>query len=300
MCIKFTDFLEEIYFCTTIAPIISRDGSVLGVYQTVTDTTAFNLAQRRLTTILALCHEANDVMTETWHSSLGILEALAEDVPFAALYSIESDARGVTTPDSKSSHSRWRLEGTVGIVTGCLDLLVEDEDIAAMLSKACEDSNAGDSKLLHSSDGTLPLVFIDSVDATRGFGDKINTAATHCLGASNNESIHSILIIGLNPRLPYDENYKSFIKLVGTQFSIKMAMRMLNEEKRGRAALEKEHIAHERVLLENEVKAVELKLERLSGQATFQLRICKKLTSNRVISCGIIHAQDRWISDMGE
>lgn len=281
------------FFCTTIAPIIGRDGSPLGLYQTITNTTAFNTAQRRLTVLLALSQATVicDHRTGYWQRSLDMAEPLKEDVPFALFYSVAASS-SVMSDKTEGGQSlplgdkKWHLEASIGITKGSPQFGSSfggaTDIVTPILEEALKESSTRDSSLFRTSDRTLPEALVELVEGTRGFGDKIEAAVAYCVRATNNDTIYGVLIIGLNPRLPYDEDYQTFIKLLGTQFTAKMAVIVLDVERQTRTLFEKELVASEKARLQDEILqrrqetvAAELKLERISGEeiATLKRRI---------------------------
>lgn len=280
--IQKSDLVEEIYISFTISPIIGRTGAILGIYQTITDVTAFNVAQRRITALLTLSHETMTCATlkDYWQRSLDALDSLKEDIPFALLYSsdvpiYDAEQNGHHIAPGQDE-TIYKLEQAIGIPKAALESspsTESDEGIGSLLRKAFD---AGDVTLLRTCDGTLPADQFHHIEEARGFGDRVQAVVIYCLRASNTDKTRGFLIIGLNPRLPYNEDYQTFVKLLGTQFTTTMASVVLHEEKQARAAYEGERAARERTRLEDEIfrrreetRAAELKLERLSGSLRF-------------------------------
>jgi PAS domain S-box-containing protein len=108
--------------------------------------------------------------------------------------------------------------------------------------------------LLHTRDGTLPEELLEGVH-WRGFGDPCDTAIIFPLRPTNGDMILAFLLIGINPRRPYDDGYKAFTSLLNRQVATSLASFMLFEEevRRNRdaaeaAALESKHLTQQLAL----------------------------------------------------
>lgn len=83
------DRTEEVYLTFSHSPIRDETGKVGGIFQAVSDVTRGVLGARRLSTLRGLTPEARS-LPETARACMDVLGGNLEDVPFAALYLLES------------------------------------------------------------------------------------------------------------------------------------------------------------------------------------------------------------------
>jgi hypothetical protein len=74
----------------------------------------------------------------------------------------------------------------------------------------------------------------------RGFGDACTAVAVCPIRPTKDESVMGLLMIGLNPRRPYDDDHRQFISLLHQKLTTGLASSVLFEEeaRRGRNAAE--------------------------------------------------------------
>jgi len=115
-----------------------------------------------------------------------------------------------------------------------LDLKTSDHGFAPYLRESMKSDRP---ILLTTEDGTLSRDLIDGLQ-WRGFGDPCRAAVVCPLHATTGESILGFLIMGVNPRRPYDDDYSLFIQLINRQLATSMASVVLFEEeiRRGQKA----------------------------------------------------------------
>lgn len=105
--------------------------------------------------------------------------------------------------------------------------------------------------LLHTRDGTLPEALLEGIQ-WRGFGDPCQQAIIFPVRPTNGDAVMAFLVLGVNPRRPWDDEYKSFITMLNRQLATSLASVILYEDevRRSRdaaeaAALEKEHLTQQ-------------------------------------------------------
>lgn len=93
--------------------------------------------------------------------------------------------------------------------------------------------------LLHTRDGTLPEALLEGVN-WRGFGDPCREAIIFPVRPTNVDTVLAFLLVGGNPRRPYDDEYKAFTSMLNRQLATSLASVMLFEEevRRSRDAAE--------------------------------------------------------------
>jgi PAS domain-containing protein len=131
----------------------------------------------------------------------------------------------------------------------------------------------------------------------QGFGDPCRAAAICPLNpTSSKDNIHGFLVIGLNPRRPYDSDYRQFIMVATRLLSTSLTSIILHEEdigRRERTIANAEAMKHElkQQLLETqkEVERSVLKFRRFAERADIGIFI---LDMNGVYS----YRNDAWFS----
>jgi PAS domain S-box-containing protein len=119
--------------------------------------------------------------------------------------------------------------------------------------------------MLVSKDGTLPKTLLEGIE-WRGFGEPCREAIIFPVRPTNGDSVVGFLLLGINPRRPYDDDYKSFVQLLDRQLATSLASVILFEDeiRRGRTAAEA--AALERQQLSEQV---EVQTRRLQNMAEF-------------------------------
>ncbi|KAK0118177.1 hypothetical protein ONS95_012482 [Cadophora gregata] len=276
--IKRNGFLEESYFSWSIIPLVGEDGTVVGLYNPAFEKTRRKIAERRMLTLREVGEKtatAREVKS-FWGQVIKGLEYNEYDVPFVFLYSVSED----TDSDLSSMHSgslaqapQCILEGTLGVpadhkaVISPLDLKASDESFAPYLR---ESMRYNKTILLTTEDGTLSSDLIDGLE-WRGFGDPCRAAVVCPIHPTTGETILGFLVMGINPRRPYDDDYSLFIQLLGRQLATSMASVVLFEEeiRRGQraaqlAALDRQELSKQLDLRTREAVESETRFTRMA------------------------------------
>jgi PAS domain S-box-containing protein len=82
---------------------------------------------------------------------------------------------------------------------------------------------------LQTRDGTLPESLIEGIE-WRGFEEPCREAIIFPVRPTNGESVMAFLLIGVNPRRPYDESYHSFVNMLNRQLATSLASILLFED----------------------------------------------------------------------
>jgi signal transduction histidine kinase/CheY-like chemotaxis protein len=205
---------QERYFTFTYSPILGEAGEMAGVFCAVAETTERVLGERRLRTLNALAAALLDAQSPD-----GVLAASIEvcaghdaDLPFAAVYL----ADGPLT-------AAWAHRATPG-AAGLLP-----RSLAPLLDAASTDS-----------DGLCVVTGLRSLlpELAARFGDRgpeqalVMPVSTLAGGAPA-----KVLLLGLNPDRPLDEQYRGFCRLLADQVSAALAGARAYEDERRRAEL---------------------------------------------------------------
>ncbi|KAI5359461.1 putative PAS domain, signal transduction response regulator, receiver domain, CheY-like superfamily [Septoria linicola] len=243
--IRRNEYLEECYFSWSIIPMVGREGSVMGLYNPAFEKTRRKIAERRMLTLREIGERtatARDVKA-FWSQVLGSFEFNEHDSPFLLLYSVteESDS------DSSSVHSNstWSsrqciLEGALGIpedhhgAPHQIDLRSGMEGFGPVFREVMKTDKP---VLLEVGSRDLPESLINGLN-WRGFGDPVTAVVVCPIHPTTGESVLGFLVLGVNPRRPYDDDYSLFIQLLSRQLGTSLASVVLFEEeiRRGQKA----------------------------------------------------------------
>ncbi|TVY42454.1 Hybrid signal transduction histidine kinase K [Lachnellula subtilissima] len=276
--IRRNGYLEESYFSWSIVPLVGEDGSVVGLYNPSFEKTRRKIAERRMLTLreigdrTAVARELNGF----WGQVIKGLEYNEYDIPFAFLYSVtddfESDQSSMQSGSLAAAPS-CVLEATIGVPGGHkasvspLDLKTSEEGFAPYLRESMKTDRP---VLLTTEEGTLSSELIEGLE-WRGFGDPCRAAVVCPIHPTTGESILGFLVMGVNPRRPYDDDYNLFVQLLSRQLATSMASVVLFEEeiRRGQraarlAALDRQELSKQLDLRTQEKVESETKFTRMA------------------------------------
>ena len=192
-------YLEETYFTFSYSPIRDESGGIGGVFCAVTETTPQVLGERRLRTLSTMAQRTAEAATggdACLRAALALQDNPA-DVPVAFLYLAEGEG------------GEARLAGAVGVplLEGLsIDALDEAGRGAWPLGAVLDTGNA---------------VIVDEQGVKRALaaaGYRASPPPTSALllpfGLAGKPRPSGVLVVGLSPCLPLDEQYRSFLVLV--------------------------------------------------------------------------------------
>ena len=173
-------------------------------------------------------------MASYWREVLKGLETNERDIPLAVIYSLHSETH------SEVPTSIVQLQAALGVAEGHplalkrIDLTQGSETIIPLLQETLA---ASCPTIFQRNDKSLPESLIEDIE-WRGFGEPSNVLAVLPLTAG--EETLGFLLIGLNPRRAYDEDYAGFLELLNRQVSTSLTSAALMEQaKRKQAELSK-------------------------------------------------------------
>lgn len=174
-------------------------------------------------------------MASYWCEVLKGFESNERDIPLAVIYSLDSEMHGEVPT------SIIHLQAALGVAEGHplalkhADLMQGRETIIPLLKQTI---TSGGYTVFHREDGSLPESLTRGI-RWRGFGEPCNALAVLPLTAG--EEILGFLLIGLNPRRAFDEDYDGFVQLLSRQLSTSLTSAALMEQaKRKQAELSKD------------------------------------------------------------
>jgi len=263
-------YIEETYFNWAIIPLVGGDGSIVAIYNPAFENTRRRINERRM---LAL-NEVGEKVSQArdvkgfWTQVREGLEDSEYDVPFALIYSVTDDMESEVSSmhsGSLANPPQITLEGSLGVPEGhpaavtSMDLRLSDEGFAPYMRDVL--AHPSTPVVLRTDDGTLPEELIEGL-AWRGFGDACRTIVVFPVHPTTGDSVVGFIVLGVNPRRPYDEDYELFVNLLARQLATSLASVVLFEEeiKRGQkaarlAALDRQHLSQQ--LLQATQEAIE-------------------------------------------
>jgi PAS domain S-box-containing protein len=238
-------FLEETYFSWSIIPMVGEDGTVMGLYNPAFEKTRRKIAERRMLTLREVGERtaiARDVKG-FWEQVLIALTENESDTPFVLLYSVsdESDSDSSSLQSSSLLGSKQcYLEGSLGVPNGHqaapdqIDLK-EGLDGFGPVFRVVMKTDKPAVVSIGSTD--LPRSMLEGLE-WRGFGDPCRDVVVCPIHPTTGDTILGFLIMGVNPRRPYDDDYNLFIQLLSRQLATSLASVVLFEEeiRRGQKA----------------------------------------------------------------
>lgn len=251
-------FLEETYFSWSVIPLIGADGSVVGLYNPAFEKTRRKIAERRMLTLREIGERtaAAREVSNFWPLLLQGLEYNELDAPFVLLYSVAEDADSDTSSVHSSSAITEKtliLEGSLGVPTGHkaapeqIDLSTSTNGFAPVFRSAVKTDKP---IILTEKDGTLETGLLQGIE-WRGYGDPSSTVVICPIHPTTGESTLGFLVMGTNPRRPFDEDYELFVQLLARQLATSVASVVLFEEEIRRGERAARLAAQDRIELSN-------------------------------------------------
>ncbi|KAM0280660.1 hypothetical protein ACHAQH_003968 [Verticillium albo-atrum] len=245
----------ETYLKWSIVPL-TQYNKCYGFVHHISETTLYQLFRRRIKMLVNMGEElgtAKDVKS-LWGKLINEFASYqpAYDIPLAILYSIEKDESVHEGTTTKHASSRiCRFEGALGVPQGHpitpaqLRLSETDEGLAPQIRRAMQGRKP---LLISEADGSLPRHLLQGLQ-WRGFGDPCDLAIVLPIRPTRDEEEMGVLILGLNPRRPYDDAYKLYIRLLNQKLSMSLACTVLLQEERRRGRNAAEQAAYDHAML---------------------------------------------------
>jgi len=269
-------FFEETYFSWKFVPIIGPEGWIVGSHATVIEVTREVISDRRLSTVRTLSRELAEAVTikELWQRLISGIQDAEKDIPLALLYSCgaaKGRPRSMSNPNPSTAASICTLEGCIGIERGhefapeSLDVADKDETVLGQWFQRATDTKG---QVL------VPVPESLQLKKWRGLGQA--TQAVICpIIPTNTESPVAFLVIALNPRRLFGEDYQTFIHLLTDQVTTpQLSAVILREEVDRRQNLARQE-ALDRDRLYKELSESETKFARFATRAPIGLAVLK-------------------------
>lgn len=268
-------YCEELWASWAIIPVPAGDGAT-GFYNAVSETTRQVISERRMSTLMLLgrCTSAAKDTQDFWKQAVRGLDPNHYDIPFVAIYAAavseqtmhrssklsdqweaaSQTSKSYSDRSSGSSDRQWTLEGMLGLPTNCSGLpsRLDAESGAALTPKFNDIVATGKITLLKLEDGTFPKG-LQGVAKSRAFGDDCTAAVLCPVGPTNRKNVLGFMLIGINPRHAYDDDYKTFIKILSRQMGTSIASVVLAEEEIKRSKIAAELATQDRIRLSQQL-----------------------------------------------
>ncbi|WP_456586997.1 SpoIIE family protein phosphatase [Blastococcus sp. SYSU DS0973] len=197
---------EETYFSFSFSPVLEPGGQVVGLLDTVVETTQRVLAARRLGVLQrlgSLPRASHGDTTEAVSTALGVLADARADCPFGLVYLADGD------------------DGTPRFVAG-QGLDVRGEPAGGVVpGQVLRAMATGEAQTVTSLAALLPG--LSSAAASPAGQADVRTAVVLPLTAAGAERPIGALVLGASPHLPLDEGYRIFMALAAGQVAAAVA-----------------------------------------------------------------------------
>ena len=259
-------YLEETYFSWSIIPLIGDDGSVVGLYNPAFEKTRRKVAERRMLTLREIGERTSAArqVSQFWSLLLDGLAYNEYDAPLVMLYSLgneslegDKDVEPSSASSSGAANKTAQLEGTLGISAGhkaapeSIDLRTSMAGFAFAFRQALTQDRP---IVLRVDDGTIDASLLEDIE-WRGFGDPSRSFVVCPIHPTTGESTLGFLVMGMNPRRPYDEDYDLFIQLLARQLATSIASVVLFEDEIRKGEQAAQLAAQDRIELNNQLVA---------------------------------------------
>jgi serine phosphatase RsbU (regulator of sigma subunit) len=195
-------FVEEAYFTFSYSPVVEPGGTVVGLLNTVVETTPRVLAARRMTVLQqlgSLPRSVHGSTPEACAAALQVLSGSRTDCPFGLVYLLGSDAH---TAELVASYG----------IGGAADL-------AATVFPAQVREAIASRSLVSTSGLATAAPGLSCTGASPAGDADVDTAFVLPLTVAGQSSPIGALVLGTSPHLQLDEDYRAFLHLAAGHVS---------------------------------------------------------------------------------
>jgi signal transduction histidine kinase/DNA-binding response OmpR family regulator len=205
---------------------------------TEADETRNSLLERRVSSLVELGTKIAKARTlrSYWDLATDTLKLNTKDVPFALLYAADnqhgSDVGSVSSPGSLPPVETYLLKGAIGvdrdhaIAPSCIDVQQGRHILQPFFTQAIKSKRAA---IINLEELALSDADLETID-WRGYGEPCRTIVVCPLALTTGEQVEGFLVLGTNPRRPFDENYQQFVQVVLRLLATPLASVVLFEE----------------------------------------------------------------------
>ncbi len=215
VCFWRNGMLEEMYYTFSWSPITNADGDVDGVFHPATETTAYVVGARRLAALRGLAAGTVGPRSPE-HACRLAATALREhriDLPFALLY----------LADPSAAHSR--LAATMGVGPAM--------DIPASVDLGTPQDRWGFARALAEGAAVVDVEqHHGAALAGAPWPEPCRKAMVLPFRADDPQALSGVLVAGVSPRRPLDEDYATWYDLIAAQLGHALAAAQAHERDR--------------------------------------------------------------------
>jgi PAS domain-containing protein len=151
------------------------------------------------------------------------------DFPFALLYSLQTDAKDKPKTFSirdAVNTGEARLESFLGVLLdpdgrpAVHEAFMNDAEFVSTFARVCASGQPALFDLEHRTD-LKSLIMEDP--PTRGFGDEPRVAVLAPIEPTTRKGVNAVIVMGINPRRPYDSEYELFVRGLARSISSALA-----------------------------------------------------------------------------
>ncbi|PNS18819.1 Hybrid signal transduction histidine kinase K [Sphaceloma murrayae] len=216
-----TSEIEETFFDSTFLPIPGIDDGGNGVLNQFVESTDKIIERRQQAVINGINASAWHVgsVAEYWTAAMNVMRKETIDIPYALLFTTTSIDLPITVPGAAET-TYYHLQHMLGMERSPL---LSDKPFQLNSTDRCNDPVIAAIRNAHQKDDEIS--FLSKTDdrlpealqiavSDRGFGDIIKTAAIMPIQSMHNSTPVGFLIIGLNPRRPFDARPRTFVQVL--------------------------------------------------------------------------------------
>lgn len=215
---------EECYFTFSYSPISDESGGIGGVFTPVMETTERVIGERRSNTLRELAGLSVEGRSESrmWSRAAEVLGRNRMDVSFAVLYSVSPEGKllhpkdwtGIPPDHVLCQSEKQFKEAHLPLLKAVNDAVINGEvAFVPHLEKTCPDLPLGIWGIAPVEAVALPVTF------------------------PGQSSPQACLLIGLNARKRFDQDYSLFLETVGRQFASNLAAARAHDQETKRAEM---------------------------------------------------------------
>lgn len=212
---------EEVYITWSYTPILHADGSTVdGIFTPCSESTEKIIGARRLETLRKLGDHACESrgIHAACEAAVKVLGENKRDIPFAAVYVVDGDAQQLNLSASM-------LPSGVHMLPDRVSLADEAEHSPWSLAEVVRTRRSVECARIDSRGIALPA---------GPWADLTETALIVPIRAAQ-DSLAGLMVVGVSPRRPLDDEYRAFFELIAGQIGTAIADAKAYEAERRRA-----------------------------------------------------------------
>jgi PAS domain-containing protein len=223
-------------------------------------------------------------LTTWWQVVTDSLRISDKDAPFALLYATTADQTpdisSVSSPGSFSQLEECVLKGSIGveadhpIAPATLDML---EGSYSFIPYMLDAARSRQPTLVHLDDLALPESLLSGID-WKGYGDPCRSVIICPILPTTSEHVQGFLILGVNPRRPYDDDYQQFVQVLLRLLATSLAAVVLFDEEIRQKEKAIGQAAHIQEQLMSELDMKERKFHRFAERSNVAIFIINPKT----------------------